>query len=525
MKPVIAGLLLMVLGALVIAPCSAESAPVASFVSNVNTGTAPLNVQFIDTTTNSPVSWAWSFGDGSTSATQSPVHTYSAAGTYTVTLTATNTAGSDTITQTGFIAISSAPTAPVASFASSVTAGTAPLSVQFVDSSTNSPTSWTWSFGDGGTSTVQNPAHTYSTEGTYTVTLTATNAGGSNTVTQAGYIVVSAASAAPVASFVSTVKTGTAPLSVQFVDSSTNSPTSWAWSFGDGNTSTLENPSHTYVTAGTYTVTLTATNAGGSNTVSNAGYITVTYVVPVASFTSNVTSGTTPLYVAFTDTTTNSPTLWTWYFGDGGTSTEQNPIYEYTYAGTYTVTLTVANDAGSDTASTTGYITVTSVTSPLASFTADVRSGTIPFTVQFTDTSSYTPTSWEWSFGDGSSSTEENPAHTYTTAGSYSVTLTATNAGGTNSATTSSYITASAVTTVPTTVVTTVSTTAIPTTAAPAEVMDAETVATTDSSSDSLSLTYVVVGIVVIVVIGIAALFFFRRPPGGRHRSSWDRQL
>ena len=192
-------------------------------------------------------------------------------------------------------------------------------------------------------------------------------------------------------------------------------PTSWAWSFGDGNTSTLQNPSHTYVTAGTYTVTLTATNTGGSNTVSNAGYITVTYAVPVASFTSNVTSGTTPLYVAFTDTTINSPTSWSWYFGDGGKSAEQNPTYEYTYAGTFTVMLTVANDAGSDTESTTGYITVTSVTTPVASFTADVRSGTIPLTVQFTDTSSYTPTSWEWSFGDGSSSTEENPVHTYTT--------------------------------------------------------------------------------------------------------------
>jgi len=527
MKPVIAGLLLLILGALFIAPCSAVTAPVALFVSNVNAGTAPLNVQFIDSSTNSPTSWAWSFGDGGTSTIQSPLHTYSTAGTYTVTLTATNTAGSDTVTQTGFITISSAATAPVASFASSVTAGTTPLNVQFVDSSTNSPTSWTWSFGDGGTSTVQNPAHTYSTEGTYTVTLTSTNSGGSNTVTQAGYIVVSAASAVPVASFVSTVNTGTAPLTVQFVDSSTNSPTSWAWSFGDGNTSTLQNPSHTYVTAGTYTVTLTATNTGGSNTISSAGHITVTYAIPVASFTSNVTSGTTPLYVAFTDTTTNSPTSWSWYFGDGGTSAEQNPTYEYTYAGTFTVMLTVANDAGSDTESTTGYITVTSVTTPVASFTADVRSGTIPLTVQFTDTSSYTPTSWEWSFGDGSSSTEENPVHTYTTAGSYPVTLTVTNAGGTHSATVSSYITASAVTTVPTTVTTTVSTTTIPTstTAAPAEVMDSDALSTTDSASDSLSLTYIVVGLVVIVVIGIAALFFFRRPPGGRHRSSWDQQL
>jgi len=527
-KPVIAGLLLIILGALFIPACAATS-PVASFVSNVTTGTAPFNVQFIDSSTNSPTSWTWSFGDSGTSTIQSPIHTYLAAGTYTVTLTASNPEGSNTITRTGYVMVSSAATSPVASFVSSVTAGTTPLNVQFVDSSTNSPTSWTWSFGDGSTSTIQNPLHIYSTAGTYTVTLTATNAGGSNTVTQIGYIIVSAVSTIPVASFVSTVKTGTAPLTAQFVDSSTNTPTTWVWSFGDGNTSTVENPSHTYVTAGTYTVTLTATNAGGSNTITNTGYITVTYAVPVAGFTSNVTSGTTPLYVKFTDTSTNSPVSWSWTFGDGGTTTTQSPIYEYTGAGTYTVTLTATNDAGSNTTSTTGYITVTSVISPIASFTADVKSGTVPFTVQFTDTSSYTPTSWEWSFGDGSSSTEENPTHIYTTAGIYSVTHTATNAGGSRTTTASSYITASAVTTVPTTVATTVSTTPITTTinnkATPAVTVAADTpTAMADSASDSSLITYIIVGIIVIAVIGIATRFFFRRPPGGRHRS-WDGQL
>ena len=108
--------------------------------------------------------------------------------------------------------------------------------------------------------------HTYTTAGTFTVTLTATNTGGSNTVTKAGEIVVGSVSARPVASFISTVESGNAPLVVQFVDSSTNTPTSWVWSFGDGNTSAAQNPSHTYVIEGTYTVTLTATNSGGSDT-------------------------------------------------------------------------------------------------------------------------------------------------------------------------------------------------------------------------------------------------------------------
>lgn len=252
-KPVIAVLLLLVLGALVIPSCAAASVPVASFVSTVATGTSPLSVQFLDSSTNSPTSWSWSFGDGSTSALQNPSHTYSVAGTYTVTLTASNTAGSNTVTQAGYVTVSSAATGPVASFVSSVTSGTTPLVVQFVDSSTNLPVTWAWSFGDGGTSTLQNPSHTYTTAGTYTVTLTATNAAGSNTVTQAGYIVVSPVATLPVAAFVSTVLSGTVPCTVQFLDYSTNSPTSWVWSFGDGNTSSLENPSHTYTIPGTYT--------------------------------------------------------------------------------------------------------------------------------------------------------------------------------------------------------------------------------------------------------------------------------
>jgi PKD repeat protein len=524
-KPVIAGLLLIVLGALFIPSCAAVSTPVASFVSTVTTGTTPLTVQFLDSSTNSPTSWSWSFGDGGTSALQNPSHAYSVAGTYTVTLTASNTAGSDTATQTGYVTVSSAATGPVASFVSTVTAGTTPLTVQFLDSSTNSPKTWAWSFGDGSTSALQNPSHTYATAGTYTVTLTATNAAGSNTVTQTGYIVVSAVSTIPVAAFLSTVVSGTVPCTVQFLDYSTNTPASWVWSFGDGNTSTLENPSHTYVIPGTYTVTLTATNTAGSNTVTKSGYITVTYTVPVAGFTSNVTSGTTPLYVRFTDISTNTPTSWSWTFGDGGTATTQSPVYEYTDEGTYTVSLTATNSAGSNTTYSTGYITVESIISPVVSFSADVKSGTVPFTVRFTDTSSYTPTSWEWSFGDGSSSTQENPVHTYTTAGSYSVTHTATNAGGSRTTTASSYITASSVTTVPTTVATISTTATTPmTTAAPAATVAGDVTTTADSGSDSLSIFYIIVGIFVIAVIGIAALFFFRRPPGGRH-VSWDRQL
>jgi len=139
----------------------------------------------------------------------------------------------------------------------------------------------------------------------------------------------------------------TTPLYVYFTDISTGSPTSWSWNFGDGQTSTQRNPSHLYA-AGTYTVTLTATNSAGSNTVTKARYVTVSNSGPVADFTGNPTTGPAPLNVQFTDISTGSPTSWSWNFGDGGTSPQRNPSHLYA-AGTYTVTLTATNPAGSKT--------------------------------------------------------------------------------------------------------------------------------------------------------------------------------
>lgn len=150
------------------------------------------------------------------------------------------------------------PTAPVANFGYVVNAGG---SVAFTDSSDNYPTTWAWTFGDGGTSAQQNPSHTYAANGTYTVCLIATNAGGSSTQ-YCRQVVVSNIVVAPVADFNwSNVSGGL----VNFTDVSTNSPTSWAWTFGDAATSTLQNPTHVYAANNTYNVCLTATNTAGSN--------------------------------------------------------------------------------------------------------------------------------------------------------------------------------------------------------------------------------------------------------------------
>jgi serine protease AprX len=164
---------------------------------------------------------------------------------------------------------------PVADFTGSPTSGFAPLTVQFDDLSQNGPTSWSWTFGDGGTSTEQDPSYTYVAPGTYTVTLVATNDHGSDTDTKVDYIVVDEPTP-PVADFSATPTSGDLPLAVQFTDLSTGNPTSWSWTFGDGGTSTQSNPTHTYTVAGTYTVSLAVTNQHGSDVETKTDYIVVT---------------------------------------------------------------------------------------------------------------------------------------------------------------------------------------------------------------------------------------------------------
>ena len=164
--------------------------PVASFSASPITGNSPMKVTFSDKSTGTPTNWKWSFGDGTTSTDKNPTHTYSGAGKYTVGLTVTNAAGSNSVTKSSHINVATALKAPVASFSASSTSGKVPLKVTFTDKSTGSPTSWRWSFGDGTSSTSRNPVHTYSKKGKYTVSLTAKNAKGSNTKTMSGYITV-----------------------------------------------------------------------------------------------------------------------------------------------------------------------------------------------------------------------------------------------------------------------------------------------------------------------------------------------
>ena len=156
---------------------------------------------------------------------------------------------------------------------------------------------------------------------------------------------------------------------------------------------------------------------------------------PVARFAADTTSGRTPLAVQFNDTSGDpNMTQWLWDFGDGAVSYDRNPVHVYSSDGTYNVSLTVSNDVGRDYTQETSYIRVGPI--PIVSFSSNQTYGIAPLPVQFTDTSSGDPTGWSWNFGDGTTAqgntpAHQNPIHTYTTPGTYTVSLEATNANGT----------------------------------------------------------------------------------------------
>jgi PKD repeat protein len=234
-----------------------------NFSATPTSGPAPLAVQFTDI--SGPVaatSWTWTFGDGGQSTAQHPVHNYTQTGVYTVTLSAAGPGGSDDLVRNTYISVFHPP--PVADFEGTTTSGEAPLTVLFFDQSSGPVTSWLWDFGDESTSTREDPIHTYNYPGTYSVSLSVTGPGGADSETKTGHVTV-AAPPAPAAAFVASPRTGPVPLAVQFQDQTAGHVFGWSWDFGDGSTSALRNPTHTYTRPGSFTVTLTVFGAGGSD--------------------------------------------------------------------------------------------------------------------------------------------------------------------------------------------------------------------------------------------------------------------
>jgi PKD repeat protein len=299
--------------------------------------------------------------------------------------------------------------AQTADFTASPTSGCAPMVVN-------------WNLGNGATPMIQNPSTIYASPGTYTVSLTVTGPGGSNTITKTAFITVYSK---PTVSFTATPPlAGCTPLTVQFSSTVTpNAPGSvtYNWDFGDGYSGTGAGPTHIYVTSGTYPVSLTVTNgAGCDTTVVRNAYITA-YPKPSGGFSANQNAFcSTPATVNFTNTSTGGvpPYSTYWTFGDGGNGTGTTITHNYTTGGNFTVTMIVTDSRGCvDTVINPAYITVIGT---LPTFTAPAAT-CVDASVNFINTTSGTSGNALWDFDDGSTATGNNVSHVYASSGTYNV--------------------------------------------------------------------------------------------------------
>jgi gliding motility-associated-like protein len=412
-------ILLLLLGGL-----TAMGQPTAGFIASPVTGCAPLAVSFTDQSTGAPTTWQWDLGNGTQSTQQNPTTTYFTPGTYTVTLTVSNTGGSNTITKTQYITVNDKPSV---NFIASDSTGCFPLRVSFTDLSsagTGSITNWDWDFGDGTNSTAQNPFHIYTAVGNYTVTLKVTNSGGCiKVISKPLYIKVSTGV------FINFANTAPQlchpPETINFTNLSTGPGTlSHTWLFGDGGSSPLTNPSHTYTTGGTYTVTLITQSSLGC--IDTALRVMAVIIKDVQSSFTGPDSVCANSPASFTNTSVPVSAGSLWDFGDATTSTQTNPVKTWTAPGLYPVQL--VNNYGTCTDTVTKPVRVLAL--PSVNFTSpDSIDCKAPFTVNFQNLSTG-GTSWSWSFGDGGTSTQQNPSHTYTANGQYTVSLVVTNASG-----------------------------------------------------------------------------------------------
>ncbi|PLW94330.1 MAG: hypothetical protein C0591_13070, partial [Marinilabiliales bacterium] len=338
------------------------SVPTANFIADITDILINESVSFSDLSAGNPDTWSWVFPGGtpSNSTQQNPTIVYNTTGIYDVSLTVSNSQGTDFIVKNGYITVS-AP-APIADFTSDITTVMINESVQFTDLSANNPDNWSWSFpgGSPSSSNEQNPSIVYNTPGNYDVSLTVSNSHGTDIITKNAYITVG--SPAPIADFTSDITAVMINESVQFTDLSANNPDTWSWSFpgGSPSTSTQQNPTIAYNTAGIYDVSLTVTNSEGTDVLAKTAYITAAVPAPIANFSADIMTVMINEPVQFTDLSTNNPETWSWSFPGGSPSfsVNQNPVVIYDTPGMYEVSLTVSNAGGSNTKTVNEYITV-----------------------------------------------------------------------------------------------------------------------------------------------------------------------
>lgn len=359
----------------------------------------------------------WDFGDGNLSPLQNPSHSYQGSGIFNVLLTVTSNNGCTAFATDPAIVYN----LPVAQFiVNDVCLGQPAVFTDQSSSASGNIVSRSWDFGDGTTDTVLNPLHNYAAFGIYPVTLSVTSAYGCTdnhidtvTIFRLPEPVIAAAN-------------GCITDPVTFTDVSDTALTgtvAWLWDFGDGTGSNSTNPVHTYISPGTYTVTLIAYTANGCE--AHAAIPIEIYPVPDAGFSNeNACAGDAVQFANTSIITSGTIAGYQWSFGDSSAvSTAVNPAHVYLHAGVYTVILIATSNNGCrDTA--LGQVTI--FNNPVTNFVFDHAAGCGPLTISFTDFSyvqGSTIISWQWNFGDGETDSVQNPVHTYFQNGIYDVTL------------------------------------------------------------------------------------------------------
>ncbi|WP_305856915.1 PKD domain-containing protein [Flavihumibacter rivuli] len=379
------------------------------------------NISFTNTGNPAPVTALWNFGDGTTSNEINPTKSYASPGTYTVTLT--NNYGECVGTFSKTITVTNRP--PVDFDAPDKFGCKAPHTVNFQDLTSNGA-SWAWEFGDGNTSTQQNPVHTYTSPGSYTVKLTVTTTDGcTNTITKTNFVRIEAPTNLSVRGL---PDGGCVPYTIrpEAIITAIDGIAAYQWDFGvAGGSSNVANPSFTYTNPGTYNVSLiVTTNSGCKDTVSITNAVRVG-TKPTVDFTVDRDSTCAGNAVRFTSNAVPSDSL-IWKFGDGSTSTDINPLHQYQDTGYMTVVLVAYNNGCADSLTKRDYVFAAA---PVARF-RPVIDCTNKLRVSFINESITDPTHgvtrYDWDFGNGQTSTTENPTVTYASFGTYTVTLTAT---------------------------------------------------------------------------------------------------
>lgn len=388
-------------------------------------GCAPFVAVFQDLSSGSPTKWQWDLGNGRSSTLQNPSATYFSPGTYTVSLTASNDDGSSTITRTAYITVYDAPKPD---FVAGSTSGCYPFNVQFTDasaaSSGTSNSEWMWDFGNGVTSDQRSPQTTFTSTGDYTITLKVTNDKGCTAIaSKPSYIHVPDGIQT---SFTNTkLNRCQGPFPVTFTSTSTGPGTlTYQWNFDDGTVANGPSASHNFTTAGNYSVSLIVTSSSGcKDTLRKQNLIAIQNITTSFSSPDSICI-LTP--VSFTNTSSPASQSTRWDFGDGTSVATPDATRDFKTPGTYTVKLFNTYTYCTDTFSKILKV----LPRPASQFTADQTfQCKPPFQVSYKDAST-NAVSWLWDFGDGQTSSAQNPVHTYTDYGDFDVTLIVTNRSG-----------------------------------------------------------------------------------------------